>query len=208
MKSRNSFRSLIVLLTLDAFAFAQPPAVELRIHDYASLKPSTLRAVAIRVHQILSESGLSLQTRVCTADACESPSASARVLVLRIVRGTPPNMNDVRLSPMGESFADARGGTYASVFLKQVQQEAAEADVPWPTVLAYAAAHEVGHLLLGRAHSQRGLMKAYWDERDFRAMNQNCFHFGKEQVLQLARYRGISTATLAEDRHLAAGVGP
>jgi hypothetical protein len=57
-------------------------------------------------------------------------------------------MRNVR-GPLGLSFADHEGGTYASVFLAPVRTEAAEQDFPWVTILAYAATHEIGHLLVG-----------------------------------------------------------
>jgi hypothetical protein len=88
--------------------------------------------------------------------------------------------------PLGQSFADNKGGTYASVFLASVQDQAAEANVPWITVLAYAAVHEIGHLLLGnQTHTLRGLMKANWGREDYAGMDQNRCHFSSEQILQL-----------------------
>ena len=47
------------------------------------------------------------------------------------------------------SVADHDGGTYATVYLKPAEEEASDADLPWIVVLSYAAAHEIGHLLLG-----------------------------------------------------------
>ena len=58
-------------------------------------------------------------------------------------------------------------------------------------VLSYAAAHEVGHLLLGDdAHTPQGLMKADWESDDFRAMAQNRFRFSPEQTRELKRRYG------------------
>ncbi len=60
-------------------------------------------------------------------------------------------------------------------------------------MLAYAAAHEVGHLLLGeQAHTPRGLMKATWDTHDFQAMAQNGFHLSPEQARELASRYGTA----------------
>jgi hypothetical protein len=64
---------------------------------------------------------------------------------------------------------------------------------PWITVLAYAAAHEVGHLLLGdQAHTPQGLMKASWDNQDFGAMTQGGLHFSLEQTRELATRYGAA----------------
>jgi hypothetical protein len=60
-------------------------------------------------------------------------------------------------------------------------------------VLAHAAAHEIGHLLLGdEAHTPGGLMKALWNHNDFQAMNQNRFHFTSEQIPVLVGRYGVS----------------
>jgi hypothetical protein len=77
--------------------------------------------------------------------------------------------------------------------LAPAQDQAAAVDVSWVIVLSYAAAHEVGHLLLGdHAHTPRGLMKAHWDQNDYRDMNQNRFHFSEEQVRELTGRFGIT----------------
>ena len=114
-------------------------------------------------------------------------------------------MRDARRLPLGQSFADHEGGTYASVFLASVQDQSAEANVSWVTVLAYSAAHEIGHLLLGnQAHTPRGLMKANWDRNDYEGMNQNRCHFSSEQILQLnKRYGVLGRADLGTDNAFA-----
>jgi hypothetical protein len=67
--------------------------------------------------------------------------------------------------------------------------------VPWVGVLAHAAAHEVGHLLLGtQAHTSEGLMKANWVRSDFMAMDQDRCHFTVEQARMLANRYGTPAA--------------
>jgi hypothetical protein len=114
---------------------------------------------------------------------------------VRIVAGNAKEMENARREPLGQSYADHRGGTMASIFLAPARDQAAAANVPWVLVLSYAAAHEVGHLLLGdRAHTSRGLMRAHWDRGDYMAMSQNRLHFTNEQALILAdRYGAPAT---------------
>ena len=105
-------------------------------------------------------------------------------------------MKNVRRPPLGQSFVDAGGGGYASVFLSRVQDAADEAGVPRTIVLSYAAAHEIGHLLLGKdAHTPAGLMRANWDRSDFQAMDQLRLQFSNEQVRQLASRYGAAHQT-------------
>jgi hypothetical protein len=101
---------------------------------------------------ILAGAGLSVHVEACARDveeSCKTPPGTARSLVIRVVTGTATKMRNVRRAPLGLSFADREGGTFASVLLERIQDEAAEADFSWVIVLAYAASHEVGHLLLG-----------------------------------------------------------
>jgi hypothetical protein len=72
-------------------------------------------------------------------------------------------------------------------------------------LVAYAAAHEVGHLLLGsNAHTINGVMKGNWDAKDMQAMFQNAVHFNREQQRFIANYCGAFTAggvVIAHDLH-------
>jgi hypothetical protein len=177
---------------------AQTSTLELQIYDYAGLKPSTLTEFSTRIVDLLSDAGLSAEVRLCRniVTPCENQPITRRYVVLRLVPGTPKKMNNSCRSPLGQSMAGPAGGTYASLFLEKVQDEAAEANVDWVVVLTYAAAHEIGHLLLGSgAHTPRGLMKAHWDRNDYLAMGQNHFHFSPEQARDLVNRWAAASQT-------------
>jgi hypothetical protein len=126
---------------------------------------------------------------------------------VRVIADTGKSMKNVRWEKLGMSVADHDGGTYATVFLKPAEEKASDANLPRIVVLAYAAAHEIGHLLLGDAHSLHGLMKASWNMNDFRAMAQNDFRFSPEQARELtnrygtARGAGAGADTAVAVRH-------
>jgi len=173
---------------------AQSPAVQVQIYDYAELKPGTLHDLVALTQGTLVDAGVSVEVKLCRGNLalpCESQPGGIRRLMIRVLAGEAKRMSNVRRPPLGQSFADYRGGTYASVFLERVQDAAAGANVPWVIVLAYAVVHEVGHLLLGdQAHTVRGMMKPNWDRKDYEAMSQNHFHFSREQVGELATQYG------------------
>jgi len=193
---------MLLWLTLGAGAQTRNP--ELWVYDHAGLSPAAMQSFVNQTQGIFSEAGVSLPIHICgTGYACEIDTKPAKILVLRIVLGRSHQMNNTLRSPLGQSFADHRGGTYASVFLEPVQQQAADNDVPWPTLLAYAAGHEIGHLLLGdQAHTPRGLMKAHWDKNDFVDLKQDRLHFSKDQAQQLARCcTGLSLESERREEH-------
>jgi hypothetical protein len=205
-----SHRSCLVTLLFLVLALAasgtkllaQAPAVQVQIYDYAELRPRALHELVARTQEILVDVGVSVQVRLCRGNLalpCDSQTGGLRRLMIRLVAGGAKKMSNLRRPPLGQSFADHDGGTYASVFVERVQDAAAEANVPWLIVLAYAAVHEVGHLLLGdEAHSAQGLMKASWDRKDYEAMSQNHFHFSKEQARELAsRYSAAESGEVS-----------
>ena len=197
MKNRGCFL-LLLLLTLAGNAntvSAQTSALQVQVYDYAGLSPAALHEFITRTQEILASSDVSLEVDACARGAapCESHTGSSRQVVIRVVADTGKNMKNVRVEKLGMSVAGHDGGTYGTVFLKPAEEKASDANLPRSIVLAYAAAHEVGHLLLGdQAHTPRGLMKATWDTNDFQAMAQNGFHFSPEQARELASRYGSS----------------
>jgi hypothetical protein len=82
---------------------------------------------------------------------------------------------DFHLSPEGI-------GSQADVFYAKFaafRQSPAELS----TLLGYAMAHELGHLLLGtNSHSPTGLMRADWRTKDLIDMSQGGLRFSEEQA--------------------------
>jgi hypothetical protein len=181
---------------------AQTAAVQVQVYDYADLKPGPLHGVGALMQGILAGAGLTVEVKLCRGNgamSCAGDTGSIKSVVIRVVPGGPKTRDNVSRPTLGRSFAGPDGGTYATVFLGRVQDAAAEANVPWEIVTAYAAVHEAGHLLLGsEAHTARGLMKANWDLKDYEAMNQHQLRFSDEQARQLAGY---------VDRSLSANLG-
>jgi hypothetical protein len=187
----SDLRRSIFLLFMSLFSHtAGKAALQLQIFDYAGIEANPLRRIASQIKDIVEQAGVSVQVNLCrgsTTVACEEPEA----LSIRILPGYANTMKNVRRSPLGQAFADHLGGGYATVFLGAVQDQATAANVPWVVVLAHAAAHEAGHLLLGDLpHTPLGLMREIWDSKDYQAMNQNRLHFTGEQARQLARRYG------------------
>ena len=174
----------------------QTAGVEVQVYDYAGLEPSTLQKFVRGTQEILSSTGISIHVVLCertTAGSCESLDTREKLL-LRVVPGSAKKTNNAFYSPLGQSFVDHRGGKYGSLFLESIQDQASKANVPWLTVLDYAAVHEIGHLLLGdRAHTPRGIMKEHWDLNDYADMYQGWFHFSDEQIRQLRSLYPINT---------------
>jgi hypothetical protein len=200
---------LLLLLTLAGDAntvSAQTSALQVQVYDYTGLSPAAFHEFVARTQEILADSGVSLEVDPCArgAAACESHSGSSRQIVIRVIADTRKGTKNVRLETLGQSVADHDGGTYATVFLRAAEEKASDANLPRVVVLAYAAAHEIGHLLLGDSHSPQGLMKATWGANDFLAMSQSDFYFSREQERKLTSYYGAPRqAEVGADTELA-----
>jgi len=166
----------------------QTAMLRIEVYDYATLELKTLRQFLSSLEEILAGSGLPVRVSLCRGSLALSCNAEDGAgLIIRIHPGEARNVKDFRRPPLGVSFAGHGGGAYATVFLQASKEAAAAANVPWVVVLAHAAAHETGHLLLGdQTHTPRGLMKATWNRNDYEDMVQNRLHFTDEQARQLA----------------------
>jgi hypothetical protein len=195
--SNRGYFLLLLFLTLSGnanTASAQTSALHVQVFDYAGLNPAALHQFIARTQEILASSGVSLEVDACSRGAapCESHTRSSRQVVIRVVADTGKNLKNVRVEKLGMSIADHDGGTYATLFLRPAEEKASDANLPRSIVLAYAAAHEIGHLLLGGAHCPQGLMKAIWNQNDFQAMAQNNLHFSREQARELTSRYGTA----------------
>lgn len=201
--------SSLLLLYLAVAGYAEnvsgyPVALQVQVYDYAGLGPAGILDFVTRTEHILAGSGISVEVDACggLSTPCASRQGNSKQVVIRVLDVIAQKSKH----DLGESIVSRDGGTYGSVFLRAAQDKAAEANVPRLLVLAYAAAHEVGHLLLGNeAHTSRGLMKARWTDDDFEAMAQSRLHFSREQVKELTRRYGRGRpAEIGADNSIAA----
>ena len=78
-------------------------------------------------------------------------------------------------------------GRFANVFYDRVKDISVRWGLYTGEVLGDAIAHELGHLMLGAAHSARGVMKATWDSRDLDLASRGKMGFSPAQMGALRR---------------------
>ena len=74
------------------------------------------------------------------------------------------------------------------VFFRQVQDFARAYHLPLSTALGYVISHEVGHLILGPAHSDTGIMQARWDQALARDASRGGLSFSDEQARRIRTF--------------------
>jgi hypothetical protein len=81
------------------------------------------------------------------------------------LRLTPRAPHGVMPGMLGFSLPCAKFGIDSTVFIDHCERVTYQTPIPFGIVLAYAMAHELGHVLLrSTEHSQTGLMRAVWDK--------------------------------------------
>jgi hypothetical protein len=143
--------------------------IVVKLSNQAGVAGGTLAEAQSQVSRIYADVGV----EVLWTDAAAA-HADGRFVVNLMIRTKPP-----RPRMMGHAFGDARdtGGT-AFVYRDRVEEVARARDVDPATVLAFAMAHEMGHLLLpAPSHAVAGIMRANWDGQNFRDMAARSLRF-------------------------------
>jgi hypothetical protein len=126
-------------------------------------------------------------------DPCLETSSVAAVS-LGILASAPAGISP---NALGFAFPRSGAGNHAAVIHGRVR-EFAVANCKrsnWQQILAYAMAHEIGHLLLrSQEHSRTGIMRGQWNGADLRAMEQQRLLFGAMETAALRRW--LSAARL------------
>ncbi len=135
-------------------------ALTVRLYDYAHVPPGTLAEAKNQAIQIFRQAGVDLRLVACglteeenTRNPACRESLHSFSFDLRIL----PREMAQHLQCEDGTLGFATPGL-ASVSPKDVQVFSALNGVPQSVLLGHVMAHELGHLLLGKAHTLTGLM--------------------------------------------------
>jgi len=193
-RSLASFLILGFLLTFDSPTLGHHrskdpgvimPGINVLVFNYAQVPGQTLDRAEREVARILHDVGIEVTWRNCNpalTDIHQDVNCTQQVsptdLILRILPdiAVTPGVADDRT--MGLAF-----GNIASVSFRWVREEVAVVGVMPSEILGVAAAHEIGHLLLGsESHSHSGIMRARWSREDFERAPMGTFTFTPQQA--------------------------
>lgn len=186
------------------------PTAHLTVRVYnAGALPAADQAVALRAAaSILAAAGIGTSWLSCgdmasdrSATVCNTPLEPSELSV-RLVNlpGTASARGEL---PLGYSLVDttAGAGTLATIYADRVAWLAGEAGADTPTLVAFAIAHEIGHLLLGtNAHSGTGLMRAVWSRAELRRNDAADWRIGRSEAARM-RSSVLRLEGLRSSRH-------
>ena len=168
------------------------------LYDYAWLPDGATRKLEQRTGEIMSGVGIPLDWVHCRGPKVSSPHepCSAKTqpgrVVLRIVAHCPEG---------GAQSGDVLGsavtpGNYVCLCAAQIFKIENDNWLDRGSVMPYAAAHEIGHLLLGPDHSASGIMRAVWGKAELSAMERLVLYFsaGEAEVMRRAVTAALTPA--------------
>lgn len=170
------------------------------VYDYAGLSDSSMNEVESLSAVLLSRAGIRAQWVHCLLHQpgprpalCDGNLETGSVMI-RILSSHPGQPNKLG-DPLGWASV---GNSYASLDASAIRKYADPNGLSAGNLLAYAATHEIGHLLLGEKHAASGIMRAVWGKAEYREMAQHWLGFSdsERQALRQALPGGALVAGL------------
>ena len=168
-----------------ASATCSAQTVVVQLYDYSGLSANETVRLTDTATQAFAHSGIHVVWRRCRGAL---PTVSAATcggqtpineIAMRLLSVGPPSSHP---GSLGQTFATAEGGYYATVFVPSVRSQATGFGLSFDLLLGYAVAHEVGHCLLGPGHSVAGLMRGTWTREDASEIARLSLHLTKREA--------------------------
>lgn len=204
-------------MAVGALGIARAEPVEqigIRLYNFAEVSPGVLAAARGKASAVFGRLGIRTEWWDCplsprellTTPACAAASGPAN-LVVKIVPNEMAKQFYSSRHSLGFAVLSDRGRptSDAWVFYDRVVEQARAGSAFVPSVLGYAMAHEIGHLLLGKGnHTSSGIMKGAWGLRELRMAETGELRFTKKQEKrvreQVRRRAEMATAVVASAR--------
>jgi hypothetical protein len=160
-------------------------AVVLQLSNLSGAPASIVASAQTEVVRVYAAAGVSVEW-------AQAPTGNARAIHVVLLPLESGNLRRIADTVMGAAVWTPLGNGVAYVYYRRVETHAALHHAPPERVLAYAMAHELGHLLGPGGHSSSGVMRACWRESEFRQAAQGLLGFtSKEMALMRARDVGL-----------------
>jgi hypothetical protein len=159
------------------------------VENWAHVSTVTLAGAEKVATVVFQKAGIDVGWRVVSFLKEPPPAASlvrqpAANIVVRINQSQDMGYPQPSL---GFRWQRGPGDVRAIVFIDRVEGFARRHHVSsgTPTLVGCAVAHEIGHLLLGAAHSSTGIMRAEWNSHDAWLATHGILEFSHEQAKKM-----------------------
>jgi hypothetical protein len=186
----------------------RPDVLKITIYDWANIPRAILLDAVKQLRFIFRQASIGVDVAVGDPDAedatlftyvpwppmgqaKEAACQALRDLRVKIAGSSPAGLNNTVLG-MASPFA--RTGLNVRLFSDHIGQAADRHGNRYATVLAYAMAHEIGHVLLrSGGHRARGIMSAVWTSYEYSQMDRGgLLLFTGDEVKEILQNAGGS----------------
>lgn len=181
---------VLLLLSVVLFrsgSFAEQPKLAVMIVKSGGVPESVLRAADAYYASVFRKIGIEVESMHWTAASSGSePGHSA--IVIRVLSAEVAGGIRRAAGCLGAALpSDTPLHGTAIIFYDRVKAVSSSRSRSLPRLLAHAMAHETGHLLLGKGHSVRGVMKGIWSGPEFAEIDQGQAPFAAGEADRLRR---------------------
>jgi hypothetical protein len=174
-------------------------AITVFVYNYARISPTLLAGAQEVATDIFKRGGLETAWICCPAPPAElerypvchqephTTDFRLRLLTAATAEGLRAADNGNALG-FADLCPDKARGCMATVFYPRVEELASEVGDPITRILGQVIVHELGHLLLGPAHSSTGIMQGVWSHTALTSMGWNLLLFTTSQSWELRAY--------------------
>lgn len=177
----------MISTTLLPLAASAQTHLTISLYENAGLRLGIVNGMKKETSRIFQAAGVTIEWLDCelagtpelaNLSACSVDLGPARFM-LQLVSGT----NKGKPKAAGIAMIEDGSGVFACLYPDRVQELAGESNWEFADLLGHAAAHEIGHLILGTsAHSSAGVMRARWDIQDLRRLSHEGLTFLPRQL--------------------------
>jgi len=195
-RAMNTSWKTILIAAIGAIQGAAAADVQERnlnvvVYDYAGLSDGSLNEMETLSAVLLSRAGIRTTWVHCLGHQsgprpalCDANMETGTVLI-RILAAHPAGNPNKLGDPLGSAIV---ANSFATLYVSETRKYADHTGLPASSLMAYAATHEIGHLLLGENHAPTGIMRAAWGKTEYREMAQRWLGFSaaEQQALREA----------------------
>ena len=177
----------ILFLLMGAFCVAGANAaerMEVLICNTAKLPEYLLKAAETEAGLVFQSADIDVEWSTCQNAA--TPAHGTTQFVIRLRSDVAPHlMGELSLHAVGRAFVSGGEGYIADVYYPAIEVLSETSQASRGSLIGYAMAHEIGHLLLGPGHRPRGIMRARWGQEELLALAQRSLGFDKTDRMRL-----------------------
>jgi hypothetical protein len=168
------------------------------VYDLANVNKLTMNTALDEASGILATTGVRIVWETGGSDSREARTLDMSAdkikddqapdergyIVLRIVPRSPTTCLP---GAIGFALPSARQGVHVTLFYDRIEGLAEKVSPGIAKILGNAMAHELGHVLLGPAHSRDGLMKAVWSRADYEDLTRKPLAFLPAEAVRMRK---------------------